>query len=190
MKYFLRFFIGFIFFFVGCDNKKEKEAIDNVLITPANITVDMVEGKFLPKQKILDNETLLGIDANNNRIRDDIELKIFDIYKLPIHRAIMLQAFRTEQIMLSNPYMIKHAKMLSKVDGEILGCIGYLEEYKKIPRIKKVAKTIINWQYNNKKRAKKYSKYNRALSGGVYSIPKSWSQYCQFDIDSILNIEY
>jgi hypothetical protein len=174
----------------GCNNKKEKEAIKYIMTTPSNITIEMIDGKLLPQQKKLDDSSLLGIDLNNNEIRDDVEIKIFNHYTIPVHRAIMFQAARTKQRMLSNPYMIKQAKILEKISSEILGCIGYLTEYKKIPEINNIYKTLNKWQYNNKKRVEKYRDYDKALSGGVYSVPKSWSQYCQFDIEKVLNLSY
>ena len=183
-------FISIIFVLSGCDNKKEKEAIKYIMTTPSNITVEMIDGKLLPKQQKLDDNTLIGIDLNHNEIRDDVEIKIYNHYKMPIHRAIMFQAARTKQRIFSNPYMIKQAKILEKTSTELVGCIRYLIEYKKIPKINNIYKTLNNWQYNNKKRVNKYMKYNQALSGGVYSVPKSWSQYCQFDIEKVLNITY
>ena len=191
MNYLIVVFISIIILLLtGCSNKKEKEAIKYIMTTPSNITIEMIDGKLLTQQKKLDDSSLLGIDLNNNEIRDDVEIKILSHYKIPVHRAIMFQVARTEQRMLSNPYMIKQAKILEKTSSEILGCIGYLTEYKKIPKINNIYKTLNKWQYNNKKRVQKYRDYDRALSGGVYSIPKSWSQYCQFDIEKVLNLSY
>ncbi len=43
------------------------------------------------------NKTLLGIDANNNKIRDDIELWIDKNYKHPIEKALLTQAAKLYQ---------------------------------------------------------------------------------------------
>ena len=194
MKYILGFLlflsaIGLSIYGFKSHIEKQKEYIKRALTTPPNLSIETILGKNLPTQKIVDDDSLLGIDNNHNEIRDDIELKIFAAFKTPIQRAIFLQSFRAEQRMLTDPYLIKNAKIWAKATDEVLGCIGYLHEYKNIPLNKKVANTILSWRYNNEKRVSKYFEYDQALSGGVYSIPKSWSQYCQFDVEAVLKLE-
>ena len=170
--------------------ESQKVQIERAFIAPSNLSIDTILGKNLPTEKILDDESLLGIDTNHNEIRDDIELKVFETFKSPIKRALLLQIFRTEQRMLMDPNLIKNARYWAIADSKYGGCDRYLHLFENIEVIRgKDIDMVLDWQYNNAKRIKTYRNYDRALSGGVYSIPKESLQACEFDVEAVLQLE-
>ena len=52
-----------------------------------------------------------------------------------------------------------------------------------------MAEIINKWQFNNEARVRKYFQYDRALSGGVYSIREGMLQDCEFDVDKVLEAD-
>jgi len=60
-----------------------------------------IYGHRLPPEPdtVVNNSTLLGIDVNNNGVRDDVERWIYETYKdkHPIHIDIAMQAETTPQ---------------------------------------------------------------------------------------------
>jgi len=104
---FVILFVGFAIlgFWHKGQLKKTAEAIDR--INSRKITLDDVMGKNLPlkpDQKINDS-TIAGIDANNNAIRDDVELEIFSRYPNSAKiRAAMLQYAQALQLELTEVF--------------------------------------------------------------------------------------
>ena len=162
-----------------------------LLLLTSNIYSETINGHTLPPEPDpkINNSTLLGIDSNNNGVRDDIERKVYATYPKAIQRAVMLQAFRAEQKMLADPDMVDNAKIWEKEISKSLNCRRYLYLYKGQPRIKKMATITDDWQYNTKERVKLYINYNKALSGGVYSLDKPQLDDCEFDIDEVLEMD-
>ena len=147
---------------------------------------EVVYGYTLPPEpnKQLNDSTLLGIDANHNGIRDDIERKIVFKYKEPIKIELMFASARAHQEMLHDPVgsaIKSEAKM-----RRILNCKMYLLD--KNISIGTVNKFIVDNMYNTKERVKAYLQFNGALSGGVYgSSADDWNaKACDFDVDKLL----
>lgn len=164
------------------------------------------------------NETLLGIDSNNNGVRDDVEWWIYTHYdtyiscvedigqeivngkirndfvkttceETPVEyhqivREIAMQTARAAQNILKKP-----TPESMHYNDSAMGCNSYFEG-----RGETVLKDILIdhsimvesdfkfVQYNTDLRKKTYKKYDRSLSGGVYSIPRSTRYECDFDI--------
>jgi len=150
-----------------------------------------VDGHRLPPEPDpkINNATLLGVDVNNNGVRDDVERKVYATYKKAIERAVMMQAFKTAQAMLADPDLIKNAREWEKKDTKAMDCDAYLYLNKNKPFIKNMGKIINNWQINTEERIKKYFKYDQALSGGVYSITDGTLQDCEFDVEKVLEMD-
>ncbi|WP_345975503.1 hypothetical protein [Sulfurimonas sp. HSL3-7] len=77
-----------------------------------NTTTDVsliINGHVLPSEPdpTINNSTLLGIDANTNGVRDDVEIWIFETYEHPIVQALAMQNARAFQIILANPSKAK-----------------------------------------------------------------------------------
>ncbi|MBL0721754.1 MAG: hypothetical protein JJV88_04160, partial [Sulfurovum sp.] len=68
---------------------------------------EVIHGHTLPPEpdKALNDSTLLGIDSNNNGVRDDVERWIYHTYqdKHPIHVDIAMQAGRSYKLVLQTP---------------------------------------------------------------------------------------
>lgn len=147
---------------------------------------EIVYGYTLPPEpnKQLNDSTLLGIDANHNDIRDDIERKIVFKYKEPVKIELMFAYARANQEMLHNPVgsaMESEAKM-----SRVGDCEMYLINQK--VNLGETLEYIEANMYNTKARVIAYLKYNQALSGGVYgSSADDWNaKACDFDVDKLL----
>ena len=151
---------------------------------------ETINGHTLPPEPdpTINNSTLLGIDSNNNGVRDDIERKIYATYTKSIQRAVMMQAFRTSQKMLADTDMVKNARDWEKEDIKVIDCQAYLEEYKNVSEMR-ITDFVENNQYNTKQRVKKYLDYDQALSGGVYTINNGTLQDCEFDVEKVLEMD-
>jgi hypothetical protein len=140
-----------------------------------------------PDPKI-NNSTLLGIDSNNNGIRDDVERKIIKKYRDPIKIEVQFQDARVAQKILASP--LKDAKILERESAKQTSCMFYLKHQKVISGddIGTYLRFIENSVFNTKERLKKYLDFNRALSGGVYGTHElgDTAKACEFDVDSML----
>ena len=91
--------------------------------------------------------------------------------------------------MLADPDLVKNAREWAKKEDKFLNCRRYLYLYKNQKRIKKMAQVVDNWQYNTEKRVKIYFKFDRALSGGVYSLGEPTLDDCEFDVEKVMEMD-
>jgi hypothetical protein len=168
----------------------------NKLSNTINITVyKEINGYRLPPEpdETLNNSTILGIDSNNNGVRDDVERKIYLTYKKAIEQAYMMQGAKRFQKILDNPIVAATSQETQDEMWKQYSCIGYLRRIKNI----KVPRTIVEfWEnsyMNTKERIKAYIEFNEASSGGVYSIPVHdkdlKKENCDFDVDAVLEMD-
>jgi hypothetical protein len=145
--------------------------------------------------------TLLGVDSNNNGVRDDVENYIYDRFKgyknYKVEREIAMQFARAAQQWIQNPengykdkkYMLTHRVIacqwyyydmyLENTEDFSI----YMEYYNQHKIIDADFKDAV---FNTKQRLKAYFKYNESLSGHVFdSYPKT-KEACDFGIDAIL----
>ncbi len=176
--------------------KKEKNVILRArlnAITSNVVTLEIykeINGHRLPPEpnKTLNDSTLLGIDINNNGVRDDVERWIYETYKdkHPIHIDIAMQAGRAWQKVLEDP---SKAKETSLFLDAAQGCGAYYQIYAKYfnePIL--VGEIIITKDYrekvtNTNLRRVNYWQYDTLLSGGVYNTPKigEGKKLCDFN---------
>lgn len=148
-----------------------------------------INGHKLPPEpdSKLNSATLLGVDKNNNGVRDDVERKILTIYTKPVQTELMLSQARAHQEMLNDPVgsAIASQKKIQKVGD----CSMYLMD-KGIYIAERVEFTE-KAMYNTKARVKAYLDYNIALSGGVYgSGPANWTEKaCDFDVKTLMEVQ-
>ncbi len=167
---------------------------EGTLSDPVTLTIYWeVDGHRLPPEPDpkINNATLLGVDVNNNGVRDDVERRVYATYKKAIERAVMMQAFKTAQAMLADPDLVKNARKWEEKIWKAYSCKNYLADSNKMRYIKskKLSKNIENWQFNTEERVKKYFTYDRALSGGVFSIKDGTLQDCEFDVEKVLEMD-
>ena len=150
----------------------------------------------MPDEK-KNNETLLGIDSNNNGIRDDVEiwiLKTYSIQKYPkIKIAIAMQYTKAAQKILENPVF-----ETSKIINNAIDCENNIlfEKAKKLnlkgyQAVKfTIDNAIINDKlrdkiFNTNNRLKKYFKFNASCNGHVFDVGETNTSLCNFNINEI-----
>ncbi|MBL0721816.1 MAG: hypothetical protein JJV88_04470 [Sulfurovum sp.] len=156
---------------------------------------EVIHGHTLPPEPdpVINNSTLLGIDSNNNGVRDDVERWIYHTHKdkHPIYMDILMQSARGYKLSLETP---ERAREIHKEVGSAMSCESYynyciddanINEKRIIAEdeyiITKYFVKII--YFNTKERTKTYRRYNQLLSGGVYggSSCSEEKQYCDFN---------
>ena len=129
---------------------------------------EVINGYKLPVEPdpAVNNATLLGVDSNDNGVRDDVERKIVIQYVKPIEIELMLSYVRKHQEMLTDPdgSAIESEKKMSKV----IDCSLYLDDYG--IRIDDMVSFTENNIYNTKERVKAYLDFNQALKVAEYMV--------------------
>ena len=131
-----------------------------------------INGHRLPPEPnpAINNATLLGVDSNDNGVRDDVERKIYASYKRPVEQAYMMQyAVRYPQT-LEDPVAAAKSKELEKEHWNLYSCKGYLRKAKIAIPTNSVS-FMENAYFNTKERMRAYIEFSEAMSGGVYNIP-------------------
>ena len=167
-----------------------------LLILTSNIYAETINGHILPPEPDtkINNSTLLGIDSNNNGVRDDVERWIYKTYKdkHPIHIDIAMQAGRNYKLVLKTP---KRAKEIRKKVNSSIHCNWYYKGYAKffnepILMKKNINPSVFAKYFNTKERKDIYWQYDKLLSGDSYSLPKimTLKTYCDFNISKYSNL--
>ncbi len=171
----------------------------NQISTQIQVTVyKEINGYKLPPEpdETLNNSTLLGIDVNDNGVRDDVEIYIIKRYskdpEFPKTKtAIALQYAWASQKILENPTMDS-----SKFEDDVIGCKFYW--------IRQKAKTLTGLEtmqfgvkhkiydykvkdkiLNTRARIERKFEYNSALSGQIFQGKKNTIDMCQINIDEL-----
>lgn len=177
--------------FSACSEDKPVQTQSTTV--PSNYVPEVINGHTLPPEPDpkINNSTLLGIDSNNNGVRDDVERWIYTYYSKPIEHAVMMQSAKAYQIVIQEPE--KALENLPIMQASVR-CESYwsfvakdenqpywLEEYKSYE------KDISPIQFNTPERFLAYDKYNETLSAGSYGDniePKDWIKSCDFNMSS------
>lgn len=153
------------------------------------------DGHRLPHEvdEELNNATLLGIDANTNGVRDDVERWIFlemEIYNgyPQIERAIAMQTANGFQMTLKDPTNAEdraHKALSASSD-----CWSYYHYSKKLPFTDgrmKFGRAIQDRMLNTKERLKTYFDYDTTLVGRVFTSTPTLQtkEKCEVNIDTL-----
>jgi hypothetical protein len=155
-----------------------------------------INGHRLPFEPdpAVNNATLLGVDANGNGIRDDVERWILKKYKNkhPIYIDIALQGGRAWQKVLEDPTKAKeihdyvsapiYCEGYYSVFASIFGSTNFVEE--------KIISKVFDLQvFNTQERKKAFRTYQTELSGGAYTLPKpsQGKLHCDFNTSKYEN---
>ncbi len=138
-------FVGFasLGFYRKYEKNKTAEAIER--INSRTITMADVMGENLPPKpdQMLNDSTIAGFDVNNNGIRDDVELAIFEKYPNSAKiRAGMLQYAQVLQLQLIEVF---NSKTLIKTIQErslAYGCLGDVN-YKDLKTNEKLIEELV-----------------------------------------------
>ena len=169
---------------------------DTFQTLPVNITVyQEINGHRLPPEPdpAINNSTILGIDSNDNGVRDDVERKIYVNYTKPIEQAFMMQDAKSYPKILNNPIIAATSEEVEQENWNYYSCIGYLRRVKGIRRPKGTVEFLENAYMNTRERIRAYIEFNEASSGGVYSMPihdeDLKPENCDFDVEAVLGAE-
>ena len=155
----------------------------------------VIHGYRLPREPDPEENdaTLLGVDSNDNGVRDDVERWLLERYKNqhPIVTEVAMQGARAWQKVMENPY---DAYETDKYFSAAQFCEGYFSTYasdfghpilihEKI-MINKIPSKVLNTIDRNNA----YNFYDSKLSGGSFEIP--WGSecinYCDFNVTRLL----
>ena len=165
------------------------------LQTPALSEPIVIDGHTLPPEpdETLNNSTLLGIDVNNNGVRDDVERWIYLDMEIQngypkIERAIGMQGAKAFQMTLIDPTN-KDDKVHMAVEAS-RNCWTWYDyskqshQYGAAGRSRRALKDKI---FNTRERFKTYWDYDDTLRGRVFtSMPRRlMKSQCKTDIDAL-----
>ncbi|GIT99626.1 hypothetical protein TSL6_01330 [Sulfurovum sp. TSL6] len=161
-----------------------------LLLLTSNIYSETINGHTLPPEPDpkINNSTLLGIDSNNNGVRDDVERWIYKTYKdkHPIHIDIAMQAGRAYKKVLETP---KRAKEIHNIVSAPVYCEGYFRVFAdmfgdtKYIQQKILGTSFDNIYFNISERNNAYLQYQQHLSGDIYLVPRpsKGKNFCDFN---------
>ncbi len=151
-----------------------------------------INGYKLPPEpdETLNNSTLLGIDVNDNGVRDDVERWIYEKYedKHPVHIDIAMQEGKANKKILETPD--KAREIHDEVDRAV-HCQSYYKYYAKYFNESILLKDSVANEYfrskiyfNTQERMDAYLQYDKLLSGGVYTLPKLGERKVKCDFNT------
>ena len=171
---------------VGFDRANTAKTEEQVIkIHNTKLTLDDVMGKNLPPDPgALADATVQGVDANQNGIRDDVELAVFKEYPNSAKtRAVLLQYALALQMEVVQP-MVNTITVTEVVREQSRGfqCVGDIipdrENQESYEKLNSLIKFVKDKQFNTK-RKKKCKRYFFKKDVRSYS-----------DLDQICDIDY
>lgn len=145
-------FLALIIWRLPAVTSEKKSAETVAAIHAQKLTLADADGKHLPPlpdPKEVD-ATVEGMDANQNGIRDDVELAIFKMYpNSPYTRAAELQYAMTEQMFLSSVFSTETWTAAIAEKGRAYGCLFSAAQNNLSltnSRIKEVEELVFNTQ--------------------------------------------
>ena len=159
-------------------------------IHATKLTLDDVMGTNLPPNPgVLADSTVQGIDANNNGIRDDVELAVFQKYpNFAKTRAALLQYALALQMEVIQPIFNEATvgEVANKGDRAIF-CLAEIVptngEGGVILALEKYGKFITDKQFNTEQRKTKHKDFYSYLKSGRIDDSES----CDIDITKLQN---
>ncbi|MFA5997353.1 MAG: hypothetical protein WC791_02580 [Candidatus Paceibacterota bacterium] len=169
-------------------NKKTEAQV--AIIHATKLTMDDVMGKNLPADPGVEaDKTVAGIDANNNGIRDDVELAIFKEYPNSAKtRAVLLQYALALQTQMTLPILNKETATASVEDNEskALKCIWSISSRSDMDKFTKETdqnENFVKQRQINTEERKKYM-HNFYEYVGSYSVSDDW---CDVEVALLKN---
>jgi len=159
-------------------------------ITIAKNNVEIIHGHTLPPEPdpIVNNATLLGVDSNDNGVRDDVERAIYKKYDKKLHALFLMDGAKQFQKVLTQP--IENAKDIEKDISRTTDCKVYLRRIDSRIKSDEFNYTgyLADVTFNNIERTARYLDFNKALSGGNYaSYPQDWAKHsCSQEVQNQL----
>lgn len=168
------------------DRKATGEQVAKIHAT--KLTMDDVMGKNLPPDPGAEaDKTIAGIDANENGIRDDVELSIFKEYPDSAKtRAVLLQYALALQMEMTLPILNKETVTASVEDNQskALKCIWSISSREDIDKFTAETEKNENFvkerQINTEERKKYIQNFYKYI--GSYSVSED---ACDLDVSAL-----
>lgn len=183
--------VGFIALVIGrAVHFEVKDRTDKEVarIHAVKLTLDDVMGKHLPPDPGANADTtVVGVDANGNGIRDDVELAIFKEYPHSAKtRAVLLQyALALQMEMTQKRVNRETVTAVIEVGEKAYGCIGKISSRDKKDYFEKVdalTEFAEKKQLNNEMRIKQQEDFYTKL--GSHTLSKG---ICDIDLSTLPN---
>jgi hypothetical protein len=163
-------------------------------ITISVYPILIINGVRLPPEpnEEENNATLVGIDSNDNGVRDDVERAIYVKYPTKIRQQVLMQGARGHQLMIADPDGVENAvKWQELLSNNTLACSTYLYRSFNIDFDIESLRNLSKLLYNTEDRVKKYLRYNHALSGGVYGVEEEEKVEgaCEFNVSEAIGVQ-
>ncbi len=139
-----------------------------------------VNGYRLPPEPDpkINNATLLGVDSNDNGVRDDVERWIYTRYKKkhPIYIALAMDGAEAFQEALKGQ---EHYAKAHEMSTWAIDCSDYYKNYAQILDHDKniideddriVGRELLSKVLTTQERIDAYMEYDHSLSGGIYQL--------------------
>jgi len=158
-------------------------------IHATKLTIDDVMGKNLPPDPGADaNKTIAGIDANNNGIRDDVELAIFNTYPNSAKtRAVLLQYALVLQMQMTLPIVNKETVTATVEDkSKALNCLWSITSRANIKKFTEETNKNENFIESRQVNTEQRKKYRE----NIYEYLGSYSgshESCDLDLTTLFN---
>ena len=153
------------------------------------------DNTLLPPEpdETLNNSTLLGIDTNNNGVRDDVErwiyleMTIYNGFK-KIEQAIAMQKAKANQMALIDP--TNKDDKVHKAMTAAFDCWVWYDYSKDLPRVStlgKFSRALKDKTFNTRERLKTYFQYDSTLTGRVFTLTPTLQtkSQCETNIDEL-----
>lgn len=172
---------------LGFTRRFEKNKTDLVIarINSTKITLGDVMGENLPAKpdQLLSDSTIAGFDVNNNRIRDDVELAIFEKYPNSAKiRSAMLQYAQALQLELTEVFNSETLVEVLRKRSHGQSCIDETDIDFKITdsRVKEIENIVLNTDMRKKLREGNLNYMT------TYSVP-AIQEECDISLSSLSN---
>lgn len=164
----------------------------NITSDATTVTVyKKVNGYELPPKPdvAMNDSTLLGIDSNNNGVRDDVERYIIQTYNHSIEVGILMQSARAYNMVIVDPAKAQEVVVYS--DNSLSCQFYWIHENNENFHLDRsqnaeMRKELKKVQFNTLQRHMAYKRYNAKFHGKVLTSPKASKEKCEFDDNGIL----
>lgn len=170
------------------DKKKTDAQVAKIHAT--KLTLDDVIGKNLPPDPgTLADQTIAGIDANHNNIRDDVELAIFKQYPNSAKtRAVLLQYALALQMEVTQTMVnMGTVTAVAEDGGRAYACVGKItsrDDMKKYSEIVDARRGFVEGKQLNTEARKKAQHDFYQGNLGSFTLPH---ESCDLDISKLPN---
>jgi|LakMenEpi03Aug12_release.lakeMendotaPanAssembly.Ray.scaffolds.fasta_scaffold919010_1 hypothetical protein len=159
--------LSIVRFFSVVNEKNEQSKVEKIHST--KLSIETVLNNNLKEQEILDDKTLVGVDSNNNNIRDDVEISIIKDYKSSARaRAVLLQYALSLQMEVSRDKgNTTLATEIAREQSRGFLCVGELfqenKSYETYEKLLAMTSYVEKKQFNTEDRKKEREEFFKSV---------------------------